>query len=57
MTTLANRTEQIYTELKFMDRMTPGRTPWQTLRKQAEELAAKELLPITAENRNLSRAW
>lgn len=36
------RTEQIYTELKLADRMTPGRTPWQTLRKRAEELALTE---------------
>jgi hypothetical protein len=44
MTTKTARAEQIYTELKLMDRMTPGRTPWQTLRKRAEELASAEAI-------------
>jgi hypothetical protein len=44
MTSIANRTEQIYIELKLVDRMTPGRTPWQTLKARAEELAAAEML-------------
>jgi hypothetical protein len=42
--TLAQRTEQIYASMKFADRMTPGRTPWQKLRKRAEAAAAAELL-------------
>jgi hypothetical protein len=40
--TMTDRIESIYTDLKFADRMTPGRTPWQTLRKRAAELAAAE---------------
>lgn len=36
------RIESIYTDLKFADRMTPGRTPWQTLRKRAEDIANSE---------------
>jgi hypothetical protein len=44
MTSIATRMEQIYTELKLVDRMTPGRTPWQTLKARAERLAANEML-------------
>jgi hypothetical protein len=44
MTATQTRTEQIYAELKLIDRMTPGRTPWQTLLRRAEELAAAETL-------------
>jgi hypothetical protein len=61
MNTIQTRTEQIYFDLKIADRMTPGRTPWQTLRKRAEEIAAREDVwangEISVENRNLSRAW
>ena len=42
--TIKTRTEEIYAELKLIDRITPGRTPWQTLLRRAEELAAAELL-------------
>lgn len=53
--------EAIYADLKLADRMTPGRTPWQTLRKRAEDIAAREDVwtngEISVENRNLSRAW
>lgn len=44
MTTTQSRTEQIYTELKLVDRMTPGRTPWQTLKARAERFAMEETL-------------
>jgi hypothetical protein len=44
MQTLTPRAEQIYAELKLVDRMRPGRTPWQTLRRRAVELAAAEAL-------------
>lgn len=42
MTATQTRIEKIYAELKLADRMTPGRTPWQTLRKRAEEIANEE---------------
>jgi hypothetical protein len=32
--------DQIYEDLKLADRMTPGRTPWQTLRRRADEIYA-----------------
>ena len=31
--------DEIYEELKLLDRITPGRTPWQTLRRRADEQA------------------
>lgn len=34
--------DKIYADLKLADRMTPGRTPWQTLRKRAEAIAAEQ---------------
>jgi hypothetical protein len=34
--------ETIYADLKLADRMMPGRTPWQTLRKRAEAIAASD---------------
>ena len=53
-----SKIQQRYEELKLWDRMTPGRTPWQKLRKQAEEeILVEETTPISAENRNLSRSW
>ena len=36
------RIEDIYVDLKLRDRLTPGRTPWQTLRKQAEAIVERE---------------
>ena len=42
MTALQTSIENIYADLKLADRMTPGRTPWQTLRKRAEEIALAE---------------
>jgi hypothetical protein len=42
--TLAERIDYHYTALKMIDRATPGRTPWQTLRKRAEEIAGSENL-------------
>lgn len=50
--TLALEVERIYDELKFADRMTPGRTPWQTLRRRAETFAlegatAGAIAPLT----------
>jgi hypothetical protein len=52
--------EAIYADLKLSDRLTPGRTPWQTLRKRAEDIATYEHCQeasISVENRNLSQAW
>lgn len=39
---MQDRIEEIYRDLKLADRMTPGRTPWQTLRKRAEQIALTE---------------
>ena len=42
--TFAERIDYHYTALRLRDLATPGRTPWQRLRKQAEEIAAAEML-------------
>ena len=44
MTAYQIRVEYHYTALKLKDRATPGRTPWQTLRAHAEQIAAEEFL-------------
>lgn len=38
----AARVENVYVDLKLRDRLTPGRTPWQTLRKRAEAIVEQE---------------
>ena len=38
------RIDYHYTALKLRDQATPGRTPWQTLKAQAEQIAAEEFL-------------
>lgn len=37
------RIEDVYVDLKLRDRLTPGRTPWQRLREQAESIVDAEL--------------
>ena len=45
--TYPERVNYHYTALKLRDLSSPGRTPWQRLRKQAEEIAATEMLTET----------
>jgi len=45
MSEIEQKIEARYDELKLADRVTPGRTPWQTLRAQAE----REVLTAEAE--------
>lgn len=36
------RVEAVYADLKLRDRLTPGRTPWQRLKAEAEAIVARE---------------
>lgn len=38
------RVQAVYDDLKLRDRLTPGRTPWHTLRKRAEQIVERELV-------------